>query len=127
MKVRIFIGVLFAICLGFSSSAETPTTDVAELQAQVARLQKENQSLRKENQKLRAQLVTKGVAHSAVDSKDASERPSEKVTAKSDDAGDYWLTTSSKKRHNSKCRLYKNTKGRPCGKDEGTPCKRCGG
>ncbi len=42
-------------------------------------------------------------------------------------AGDYWLTTSSGVRHNSKCRYYKKSKGRPCGPNEGRPCKKCGG
>jgi hypothetical protein len=37
------------------------------------------------------------------------------------------MTTSSGKRHNSSCRYYGTTKGRPCGKDEGIPCKVCGG
>ena len=41
--------------------------------------------------------------------------------------GSYWLTTSSGKRHNEKCRYYKTSKGRPCSRDEGTPCKACGG
>ena len=39
----------------------------------------------------------------------------------------HWMTTSSKKRHNSSCRYYKKTNGRPCGPNEGVPCKLCGG
>ena len=39
----------------------------------------------------------------------------------------YWMTTSSHKRHNQKCRFYKNSKGRICQPDEGIPCKVCGG
>lgn len=42
-------------------------------------------------------------------------------------AGTHWLTTSSGKRHNEKCRYYKTSKGRPCGPGEGSPCKVCGG
>ena len=41
--------------------------------------------------------------------------------------GSHWLTDSSKKRHNSTCRYYKKTTGRPCGPNEGTACKLCGG
>ena len=41
--------------------------------------------------------------------------------------GKYWLTTSSGIRHNSKCRYYKKSKGRPCGAGEGRPCLKCGG
>ena len=39
----------------------------------------------------------------------------------------YWLTISSQKRHNPGCKNYRKTKGRCCNKDEGTPCKICGG
>lgn len=39
----------------------------------------------------------------------------------------YWLTISSGKRHNSSCRYYQTTKGRPCGPNEGIACKICGG
>lgn len=40
----------------------------------------------------------------------------------------YWITKSSKKRHNSKCRYYKNSKGY-CTENEkeGVACKVCGG
>ena len=39
----------------------------------------------------------------------------------------HWLTTSSGVRHNSRCRYYQNSKGRPCGPQEGRACKTCGG
>ena len=39
----------------------------------------------------------------------------------------YWLTISSKKRHNAGCRYYEGTNGRWCDKDEGIACKICGG
>jgi hypothetical protein len=39
----------------------------------------------------------------------------------------YWMTTSSRKRHNQGCRFYKNSQGHPCAKDEGVACKICGG
>lgn len=39
----------------------------------------------------------------------------------------HWMTNSSRKRHNEKCRYYKTGDGRPCGPDEGVPCKVCGG
>jgi len=39
----------------------------------------------------------------------------------------YWLTIKSNVRHNSKCKYYQHSKGRPCDKDEGRPCKICGG
>lgn len=39
----------------------------------------------------------------------------------------WWLTDSSGIRHNSNCRYYKSSYGRPCEKNAGTPCKLCGG
>lgn len=42
-------------------------------------------------------------------------------------SGDRWLTTSSGIRHNSTCRYYKKSKGRPCSSSEGRPCQKCGG
>lgn len=39
----------------------------------------------------------------------------------------YWLTIKSGIRHNTKCRYYKNSQGKPCAKDEGRACKICGG
>lgn len=49
------------------------------------------------------------------------------ATPQAASTGNYWLTTSSGVRHNSKCRYYKTSKGRPCGPNEGRPCKKCGG
>ena len=39
----------------------------------------------------------------------------------------HWITISSGIRHNSKCDYYQNSRGRPCTKDEGKACRRCGG
>jgi hypothetical protein len=39
----------------------------------------------------------------------------------------YWLTIKSGIRHNSSCRYYRNSRGRPCGPNEGRACKICGG
>jgi len=41
--------------------------------------------------------------------------------------GEYWISSSSKKRHNSSCRNYKKTKGYQGRADEGIACKICGG
>jgi hypothetical protein len=38
-----------------------------------------------------------------------------------------WCTTPGNKRHNASCRCYRTAKGHPCGKSEGTPCRKCGG
>lgn len=39
----------------------------------------------------------------------------------------HWITSSSGIRHNSKCRYFQTSKGRLGTKDEGRPCKTCGG
>ena len=39
----------------------------------------------------------------------------------------FWLSTNSNKRHNRKCENYHKTRGYPCGKSDGSPCKKCGG
>jgi len=39
----------------------------------------------------------------------------------------FWITTKGKKRHNSKCRFYKKTEGKPCEATEGVACRVCGG
>lgn len=39
----------------------------------------------------------------------------------------YWLSTNSNKRHNEKCENYRKTRGYPCFKEDGVPCKICGG
>ena len=46
---------------------------------------------------------------------------------KEESTGLYWITNSSSKRHNSKCRWFKNSKGRLGKKSEGIACKICGG
>ena len=52
-----------------------------------------------------------------------------KATARSNDQQSltHWITSSSNKRHNSSCRWYRTSHGRPCRADEGIPCKICGG
>lgn len=39
----------------------------------------------------------------------------------------YWLCTGSRIRHNDECVYFGKSKGRPCGSNEGRPCKACGG
>ena len=45
---------------------------------------------------------------------------------KESETGDYWLSSTGK-RHNSSCQYYKTSKGRACGPNEGSACKKCGG
>ena len=40
---------------------------------------------------------------------------------------DFWLTTSSKTRHNASCKYFHKTRGKACSANEGIACKKCGG
>ena len=90
--------------------------EVARLRAENADLKQQANVLRSENQNLRRQLMEKGRGGTATVTTPVEATP-----------GEYWLTRGSRKRHNSGCRYYRQSKGRPCGKDEGVPCKACGG
>jgi len=101
----------------------------ADLATKVARLEKENAALKAENQQLRI-LIGKDASSSSGNAQPAQQSTTEnsasKITKEQKETG-YWLTISSSKRHNSACRYYKASRGRPCQKDEGIPCKICGG
>lgn len=93
-------------------------------------LGKENDALRKENQKLRRELVRQKEGEPVIDMTSMKGRQGASSSGVSQepivDDGGRWLSSQGK-RHNSKCRYYKMGKGRSCGKDDGTPCKKCGG
>ncbi len=67
------------------------------------------------------------VIEAAVQTPSAPTAPSATSPPVSAASGDRWLTASSGVRHNSTCRYYKKSKGRPCTANEGQPCKKCGG
>ena len=99
------------------------TNQLALMEKENAEIRYENDLLRKENQALRRQLIRRAGT--------SDKNPSGPGTAAGKQAsgkahGDYWLSASGK-RHNSSCRYFEKGKGRSCGKDEGTPCKHCGG
>lgn len=41
--------------------------------------------------------------------------------------GEYWIDSATSIRHNSACELYRTSEGRVGTKEEGTPCRICGG
>lgn len=114
---------------GLAATSTTSSTDeesgrIDQLQRTLERLQQENEHLRSENRQLRrllAELKSEPAAENV-------EIPEASVEASREAVGlTHWLTTSSGKRHNNRCRYYKTSAGRPCGPNEGTPCKICGG
>ena len=93
-------------------------------------LVKENLALKRENQALRRELVRQRGGEPAIDLSRVREKKGvagEETNGKATDDGGHWLSSEKQRRHNSKCKYYKLGRGRPCRKDEGTPCKRCGG
>lgn len=93
-------------------------------------LERENRALKEENRRLRRELVRQREGEPKVDLTQVRERKGvvgEETNGKATDDGGFWLATEKMRRHNSKCKYYKLGRGRPCTKDEGTPCKRCGG
>lgn len=113
------------------SGAELAESDVKAVSGMTREeLVKENLALKRENQALRRELVRQRGGEPAIDLSRVREKKGvagEETNGKATDDGGHWLSSEKQRRHNSKCRYYKLGRGRPCRKDEGTPCKRCGG
>jgi regulator of replication initiation timing len=124
--------------------------ELDSLQGEIEALKTRNESLVKENQELRKQLAlhstpnapntfpsqprSSGQNAQVVNPSASENRPqSSQNIAKIDDNPKqqtevkFWMTSSSRKRHNSSCRYFQNSNGGPCGPDDGIPCKICGG
>src|SRR5262245_1551895 len=94
--------------------------------ASIGELTKQVQQLTEENQRLRSLLAENGTSHVAQTA--IAPSSATMLQRNADQQGlTHWLTLSSSKRHNSGCRYYRNSHGRPCRADEGIPCKICGG
>ena len=131
-----FLGVVlvaFGLSLGCGRSEDGAADEVSVAVPEMAvgseayvALKAENEALRRENQLLRRELISKnGRLPDAVLPEKGKDSGSV-VEAEGEDTG-YWLATNSKVRHNKRCRNYRKVKGRPCGPNEGRPCKMCGG
>ena len=115
---------------------------ITEIRQQLEKLKSENAALKQENQVLRKLVFEKQSSAPAqpVSSPTTSSvstppptapytpSPARVVPSKPSSAAvEYWITTSSGKRHNSGCRYFQTSRGRPGGATEGTACKICGG
>ena len=134
MNSRQFYAAVLAVVFLFAYPlrAADSTNSIAELQLQVQKLKTENEALKQENQVLRKLVFER---QGAVQSPTQTPPPNPsgvvvsppQQPAKSAVEKSYWMTSSSGKRHNNRCRYYGTSKGRQCGPTEGTACKVCGG
>lgn len=128
-NIVVWLAVIFVMGLVGMVRADLPSAPVdvrtVDVQSYEA-LKAENEALRKENQALRRELVARrnSVDGGVLPVKDVNRTPVPEVNAK--DTG-FWLSSKSHIRHNPKCRNYRKVRGRPCGPNEGRPCKACGG
>ena len=122
-----FLSILLLCgCILDVRSADT-TTDYSK---QIEKLQAENAKLKEEIQSLRKLLGSSPTPSSPIVNTASTAPTADKLAIQP--SGDikttgFWLTSSSKKRHNSSCRYYKTSNGSECGQNDGTPCKSCGG
>jgi hypothetical protein len=130
--------------------APKSVSELDSLQGEIEALKTRNDALVKENQELRKQLALLSApsapssiptqAHSSGQNAQIVNPPASETRPQSspsivriDDNPKqqtevkFWMTSSSRKRHNSSCRYFQNSNGGPCGPDDGIPCKICGG
>ena len=118
------------------------TNSIVEIRQQLEKLKSENNALKQENQVLRKLVFERQNAPqpqpvstptpSSVSTPSPTTpytpSPARVVPTKPSSAAvEYWITTSSSKRHNSGCKYFQTSRGRPGAATEGTACKICGG
>ena len=111
----------FSTCLHAQSASSTDS------QAIIQQLKSENDALKLELQNLRRLLANSPTHSSGLAVPQANSNQIASTSAGATQSAGYWITLSSRKRHNSSCRYYQNSNGRPCSPEEGIPCKICGG
>ena len=146
MKISTWFTIAFNLFLcsaNLLADVEFNSSQINEIRQQLEKLKSENVALKQENQVLRklvfekqssapAQPVSSPTA-SSVSTPLPSTPPSTPSAARvvptkpSSGAVEYWITTSSSKRHNSGCKYFQTSRGRPGAATEGTACKICGG
>ncbi len=94
-----------------------------------AKLRHEVELLRKENQSLRRQLVLLKTRRDGGQDIKPDEPGDGKsgVDAGNDSEGLKYSISTNRIRHNSSCRHYNPAPEKACGKEDGRPCKACGG
>lgn len=105
-------------------------TKIAALRQRIAELEDELAAMKAENDELRKRLASTSAASTSPAGTlgiRGSSGGDSKARPKPEISGSHWMTSSSGKRHNSGCRYFRTSKGRPCGPSDGVACKICGG
>jgi len=130
-RVILVMSVIAFIAINglFADESIEAETRIDSLEKQTTKLEKDVENLKREMHQLRRLLAGKKVSDSPVSPGIAKqvEKPSQSIETESADCDTCYWCTKSGKRHNSNCKYYKTTKGRPCGPDDGVACKLCGG
>lgn len=123
---QILIALTIASIFTWSTTAhsQSESTDPQKI---IAQLKAENEALKQEIQNLRKLLATGSSTTSEATTEPKTATPTVSSTSETANSTGFWLTSSSKKRHNSSCRYYKSSNGSECGANDGIPCKVCGG
>ena len=146
MKISTWFTIAFNLFLcsaNLLADVESNSSQINEIRQQFEKLKSENAALKQENQVLRKLVFEKqsfapaqpvsSPTPSSVSTPSSSAAPPTPSAARvvptkpSSAAVEYWITTSSSKRHNSGCKYFQTSKGRPGAATEGTACKLCGG
>lgn len=143
MKLQKTLLIIFLIQIFATKNVLSETDSLVEIRQQLEKLKSENVALKQENQVLRKLVFERQNAPqpppvssptpSSVSTPLTPAPPSTPSAARvvptkpSSGAVEYWITTSSSKRHNSGCKYFQTSKGRPGAATEGTACKICGG
>ncbi len=126
-KTLILLFSVFSICfLQFTACLQAQSSNPTDSQAIIQQLKAENEVLKQQLQELRKLLANSLGQSSGVAPQWAPTATTTAPSAQKESAG-FWITSSSRKRHNSSCRYYQNSNGSPCGPNDGIPCKICGG
>ena len=125
-STSLFLAITICL-LQFTASLQAQSASSTDSQALIQQLRAENEALKQELQYLRKLLATSlGQPSGTAAAQTSSTAIASPQTVQQQSTG-FWITSSSRKRHNSSCRYYQNSNGRPCTADEGIPCKICGG
>ena len=143
MKLQKTLLIIFLIQIFATKNVLSETDSLVEIRQQLEKLKSENVALKQENQVLRKLVFERQNAPqpppvssptpSSVSTPLTPAPPSTPSAARvvptkpSSAAVEYWITTSSSKRHNSGCKYFQTSRGRPGAATEGTACKICGG